>query len=195
MHRFRLTLRLAAAAAVLLPLSFATGAQAAQAPASGHATAPLATSFQAMTVAAALRNNPTGVQIAPNEVSWDNGKVIMVVPATPDGSVTPDGSASRCPSGLLTGDWTCVFDQGSWNGTMLQFQDAGYAQDLHYYGGSSWFTLSYANTRGQRSWIRKDQFDGDPPQYCMSGNSAASLLPSSDTRDRWIYLTTNYAHC
>lgn len=173
-------------AALVLPL-LSMSAPPTQAASRVAATTP--TSFQASTFAAALRNNPTGVRIAPNEVSWDNGKVIMVVPAT------PDAGTGGCPGGILTGQWTCVYKQTHFEGTRLQFQDAGYAQDLQHYGGNGWVTHSWSNTRGQRSWIRRDQFDGNGPELCMTGNAASGTVEEQYISNRWIYLTTNYTAC
>jgi hypothetical protein len=62
--------------------------------------------------------------------------------------------------------------------TMLQFKDTGYAQDSQHYGGTRWETLPYSNTRNQRTWIRPDQFDRNPPEYCMDPNSAAGSIPA-----------------
>jgi hypothetical protein len=175
------------AGGIVLPL-LSMSAQPAQA-ASSRMAATTPTSFQVNTLGAALRNNPSGVQIAADEVSWDNGSVIMVVPAT------PDAGTGGCPGGVLTGQWSCVYSQTHFEGTRLQFQDAGYAQDLQHYGGNGWKTMSWSNTRGQRTWIRPDQFDGNGPELCMTGNAASYTVAEQYIRNRWIYLTTNYAAC
>ena len=185
-------------AAFLLPLLSVTGAQASvrgDRPGSVRADR-----FQADAIAAALRRVPSGKRIAANEIEWDSshGKVIMVVPASPDAravSASPDGSPSSCPSGIFTGQWTCVYSESHFNGVMLQFQDAGYPQDLYYYGGYYWLTNSWSNTRGQRTWIRPDKWDGNPPELCMTGNAAAGEVGVVYRPDRWIYLTGNYDKC
>jgi hypothetical protein len=105
-----------------------------------------------------------------------------------------------CPAnGPLQGgnDWTCVYNQLRGAGTRLQFQDAGYYQDLHAYGGNNWITESYSNTRGQRSWLNQyADHDNSGASYCMSGHTASGNMTASPAIfDRWIYLSTNSAAC
>jgi hypothetical protein len=105
-----------------------------------------------------------------------------------------------CPKNgfLQTGnDWTCVYNQLQGAGTRLQFQDAGYYQDLHHYGGNNWISESYSNTRGQRSWLNEnDDHNNSGASYCMSGHTASGNMTASRAiYDRWIYLSTNSDPC
>lgn len=172
-------------------LPFASGvASAATSPPVARFAAE-ATSYQNATLAAALANNPSGTRIGPTQVEWNNGTVIMTVPAT------PNGSASSCPGASFshpTG-WTCVYNNTHFNGTRLQFADAGYYQDLEAYGGLRWNSHSYSNTRPFRSWLNQYTTADHGFSLCMEPNGAAGVIAEPIIFDRWILLTTNSAHC
>ena len=117
-------------ATVILTMFASLTANAATTPSANNANAQFAaeaTSYQNSVLAKALINNPSGVRISPDKVEWNNGSVIMAVPAGPDASSPP------CPNTLTT-HWTCVYNQTNWNGTQLEFKDQGYYQDLYAYG-------------------------------------------------------------
>jgi hypothetical protein len=186
-RRSLLTVASAVAIALAVVLSGVATASASTANAAPVATA--ATSFQNATISAALENNSSGVRVSTSEVEWKNGAVTMTVPANPDAGV------GGCPSGIASGQWTCVYDELSFHGTRLQFQDAGYYQDLRQYGGADWDTLSYSNTRGQRSWLNEYKTGNHGSSYCMTGNSAGSNISGDWSEDQWILLTSNYDAC
>jgi hypothetical protein len=160
--------------------------------------ATAATSYQQQEATAALANNPAGKCVGPGAIEWSHPTVIMKVPRLPD---TYPGN---CPTGgdLDTG-WTCVYDATNFNGTQLQFHDCCEYQDLQHYGGSSWQTLSFINTRRSeppsvhpfRSWL--NQFTTDPhgQAYCMQGESSNGDINNPAASDRWILLTNTETHC
>jgi hypothetical protein len=175
-----------------------------------------ASQYQNRVIAAALQTNPSGTRIAPDMVEWNNDSVLMTVPTTSDGApgvATATAATVRskrhrataaatggCPTPNWLGEgyyWECVYNQVDWHGTRLQFKDAGYYQDLWSYGGNSWHTESWSQTRGQRSWLNQyANHNSSGASLCMSGNAAGSDTASlSASWDRWIYLSDNYAHC
>src|SRR5690348_14475498 len=176
------------------------------------AFASSATAYQNSTVASALARAPSGQRVAPGVVEWANYSVVMAVPKTRTGTTAsmavPTGAAvaaspdvlaagtGGCPSGVLT-KWNCVYSQTGFGGTRLQFKDSGYYQDLWYWGGGSWVTKSYSNTRGYRGWLNQyANHNASGESLCMNPHSAMSdtshFLASLD---RWIYLSKNSAPC
>jgi hypothetical protein len=84
----------------------------------------------------------------------------------------------------------------NFGGERLQFKDAGPYQDLYYYGGLLWETLSWSNTRGQRAWLNQNpNHDAAGYALCMSGNSHAGVNDGLAKDDEWIYLSSNTAAC
>lgn len=153
------------------------------------AFAAKATSYQNSTIAKALKNNPAGKRISPSKVEWNNGSVIMAVPAGPDDSSPP------CPSTTFT-HWTCVYNQTNWNGTQLEFKDQGFYQDLYAYGGSGWRTNSYDNELRQRTWLnQRESHTSSGITLCMSPQATSADSAGPWSPDRWIYLSTNGAGC
>jgi hypothetical protein len=186
--------------AVLTAFTFGAGPQSAQVAGSNSCAefAAAATSYQQREVAAALANNPAGTCIGPGTVEWSHPTVIMKVPRS------PDSYPGNCPTGgdFDTG-WTCVYNDTNFNGTQLQFHDCCYYQDLQAFGGPSWQSLSYINTRRSeppdvnpyRSWL--NQFTTEPHghAYCMQGESSNGNINSLAESDRWILLTNIETHC
>jgi hypothetical protein len=160
--------------------------------------AATSTSYQQHEVMAALANNPTGKCVGPGTVQWSHPMVIMKVPPAPD---TYPGN---CPTGgdFDTG-WTCVYNNTNFNGTQLQFHDCCYYQDLQAFGGSSWVTLSFINTRRSeppsvnpfRSWLNQYTTDPHGHSYCMQGESSNGDINNPAESDRWILLTNVETHC
>ena len=160
--------------------------------------AAAATSYQQREATAVLANNPTGKCTGPGTIEWSHSTVVMKIPRRPD---TYPGN---CPTGgdFDTG-WTCVYNATNFNGTQLQFHDCCAYQDLQQYGGPSWQTLSFINTRRSeppsvnpfRSWL--NQFTTSPHghAYCMQGESSDGDINNLATTDRWILLTNTETHC
>lgn len=169
---------------------------------------PQATAYQNSTIAAAIAHHPGGVRIAPAVVEWNHGTVVMTVPASPRGNVLalpssattgapapPRGSRSSCPTGELN-QWSCVYNQTYWNGTRLEFQSIGYYQDLYSYGGTNWVTLSWVNQTDHRTWLNQyASHTSSGASLCMTGGGAGSDSFGPWSADRWIYLSSNTAHC
>jgi hypothetical protein len=185
----KIALAVGGAVSLLIGL-MATTPEASAANTSPSQTATVVSPYQEATAALALANNPSGVRIAANQVAWNNRTVIMTIPASPEAGV------GGCPSGFFSGQWTCVYRWRNFQGTRLQFQDAGYYQNLYQYGGFDWHTWSYSNTRGQRAWLNENANHNHPgAQYCMSGNTAGSDIFGPWSNDQWIYLSSNTDRC
>ncbi len=166
--------------------SAATGASAFEAAAS---------SYQNAQIASALTGAPGGVRVSANQVEWNGYSVVLTVPAGAKASVTP-ANADTCPAPIIGFRWTCVYDGNQFSGRRLQFKDAGFFQDLRHYGGPRWTTLSWSNTRGQRTWIQQyASHTNSGFELCMTGNSHAGAVGVPYLNARWIYLSDNYAHC
>ncbi|MCK9894020.1 peptidase inhibitor family I36 protein [Frankia sp. AgB32] len=104
-------------------------------------------------VAAQLRLARGGVKISPNEISWDDGKVVMVFPldgeavALASSSAVVDGGASTqaihgCPTQYLGAEYYCFYADGNYGGRRLQFKDHPQIINFTNYGfdnqASSW---------------------------------------------------------
>jgi len=162
------------------------------------AFAAKASTYQNAEIAAALSRAPGGVRVAPGQAEWNNYAVVLTVPTTQASTlptVLPAASDS-CPAPIIGYRWTCVYSKQYFGGSRLQFKDAGYFQDLHYYGGVSWITNSWSNTRGQRTWLQEyPSHNNAGHEICLTGNAHAGILSGPNNVDRWIYLSTNYDHC
>lgn len=207
------SLRARAARRTLIGLAAGATALVSASSAAADAVSAAATPYQNATIAAALANNPAGTRVAPAVVSWDAGTVQMVVPSGPGGSTAtlsptatgsgsganlgalPNGSRSSCPSSLFT-QWSCVYNGYSWNGTMLEFQDSGYYQNLYQYGGTNWVTLSWSNTTGDRAWLNQNENHNNPgAELCMTPGGAGSNSFGPWSGDQWYYLSNNTSQC
>jgi hypothetical protein len=201
MHLSRLTMAIGAgvlALATAMPAMAASAATTA-APASANFAAR-ATSYQNAALKTALRRMPEGRRISPSQVEWrtaHGGLVVMTVPAKAGGSTLSPDVADSCPAPIIGTRWSCVYNLTNFAGTRLQFTDAGPYQDLHAYGGTSWETFSWSNTRGQRAWLNQfanHQASGN--SFCMTGNAHGSnITGNASVTDRWIYLSSNYDPC
>jgi Peptidase inhibitor family I36 len=100
-----------------------------------------------------------GTQISQNEVSYNNGSVVMVfpdasgkVPTSPslrtDSAVAASSYPYGCPSGV-TQKWYCLYADANFGGRMLQFKDCnsgGYHNNLADYGFANQ-TSSWVNAK------------------------------------------------
>ena len=189
-----------AAAALGLALAVtAVLAPSASASTPAAAFAAKASTYQNAEITAALSRAPGGVRVAPGQVEWNNYAVVLTIPATAQASTLPTAlpaATDSCPAPIIGNRWTCVYSQRYFGGRRLQFKDAGYFQDLHYYGGVSWITNSWSNTRGQRTWLQEvASHNNAGNEICLTGNAHAGILSGPNNVDRWIYLSTNYDHC
>jgi hypothetical protein len=186
---FRLK-RLTAFSAIGISLTLGTYgiAQAATTPAKASGFAAAATAYQNSGIAQALRNDPAGVRVAAGEVEWDGGRVVMLVPASPDAKTNP------CPYSI-TLKWTCVYSRTKFRGTQLQFHDAG-SQDLWHFGGRKWVSNSWVNNRWQRAFLDQHRRKPHGNSLCMSPvSTGANSSGTTASHDEWIDLTKNSAGC
>jgi hypothetical protein len=172
------------------------GTASAAAPPGHPDYAAQATSFQNVALKAAMTRAPKGMRVSPSEVEWNDYAVVMTVPAAATKSTLEPNVADTCPAPIIGRRWTCVYDDFNFRGVRLQFSDAGYYQDLHYYGGGDWVTHSWSNTRSQRSWLNYYPGSGNHGlSYCMTGNAHAGVLEDAASTDRWIILEDNPERC
>jgi hypothetical protein len=155
-----------------------------------------ASSYQNSVISSAMARAPAGVRVSPTQVQWDNYAVVLTVPATAGASTLSPAVADTCPAPIIGYRWSCVYNAYNFGGERLQFKDAGPYQDLYYYGGLLWETLSWSNTRGQRAWLNQNpNHDAAGYALCMSGNSHAGVNDGLAKDDEWIYLSSNTAAC
>ncbi|SQD99529.1 conserved exported hypothetical protein [Parafrankia sp. Ea1.12] len=141
-------------------------------------------------VAAQLRLAPGGVKISPNEISWDDGKVVMVFPqdgetaAPASSSAVLDGGVSTqaiqgCPTQYLGADYYCFYEHGNYGGRRLQFKD------------HPQFVLfsTYAFNNQASSWVNGGAayitvYDGDagnsPVLWGMPAHTQSSLVAAAN---------------
>ena len=163
-------------------------AQAATAAAGADRFAAAATAYQNSGIAQALRNDPSGVRVAAGEVEWDGGKVVMLVPASPDARTNP------CPY-TITLKWTCVYSHKNFRGTQLKFHDAG-SHNLRHYGGRGWVSNSWVNNRWQRAFLEQHRRKPHGNSLCMSPvSTGANSSGTTASHDEWINLTKTGAGC
>jgi hypothetical protein len=189
-----------AAAALGLALAVtAVLAPSAAASTPAAAFAAKASTYQNAEITAALSRAPGGVRVAPGQVEWNDYAVVLTVPTTAQASTLPTAlpaATDSCPAPIIGYRWTCVYTQFYYEGRRLQFKDAGYFQDLRYYGGAAWMTMSWSNTRGQRTWLQQNASHTNAGhEICLTGNARAGILQDPNVHDRWIYLSTNYDRC
>ncbi|WP_131787497.1 peptidase inhibitor family I36 protein [Protofrankia symbiont of Coriaria ruscifolia] len=81
------------------------------------------------------------MQISPNEIAWDGGKVVMVFPwdgekAAPTSSTAALGGPIStsdiygCPTQYFGADYYCFYEHIDWGGRRLQFKD--YPQNINF---------------------------------------------------------------
>ncbi|UJW30101.1 peptidase inhibitor family I36 protein [Saccharothrix sp. AJ9571] len=82
----------------------------------------------------ALEQTPGGVQISPNQVAWQNGKVVLTIPLSGEKFAR---AAAEPVSALGTKNcpytWVCLYDGKDFEGRRLQFSECNEFNDL-----SSW---------------------------------------------------------
>ena len=201
MHLSRLTMAIGAgmlALAAAMP-AMAASAATTTAPASTNFVAQ-ATSYQNSALATAQERTPGGTRISSSQIEWstaDGGLVVMTVPVNASGSTLSPDATDSCPAPIIGTRWSCVYNLTNFAGTRLQFTDAGPYQDLHAYGGTSWETFSWSNTRGQRAWLNQfADHDASGASFCMTGNAhGGNITGNAAVRDRWIYLSSNTDPC
>jgi hypothetical protein len=178
-----------AAVAISLTLGTYGIAQAATPAADSAGFAVKASAYQNAAIAQAIQNNPAGVRVAADEVEWDGGKIVMLVPAS------PDATTNGCPYSI-TLKWTCVYNRINFRGTQLQFHDAGSDQDLYSFGGKGWHTRSWVNNRWQRAYLYQSRAKHHGATMCMSRVATGSNSNGDPaSHDRWIYLAKSGSTC
>jgi hypothetical protein len=139
---------------------------------------------------ALLDEFPEATQVDDRTISWDDGKVMLVLPEDPSAAPPPDsetaeaapvavlsqaltGSAAHnCPSG-----WYCVYEHASWGGRRLQFSDCS-RNDLANYGFRD-KTTSWVNNGSRRIQVMNDlTARPDEVLWTMSAQSTSSNVGS-----------------
>jgi Peptidase inhibitor family I36 len=178
---------MAAASAAAIMLAAPEMATAATTP--GHlGYAAEATSYQNTTLGAALATAPGGVRISPNTVEWNDGAVLMTVPAA---SHAPSAAPATLP---CDNGYTCVYNAPNLGGTRLQFRDAGYYQNLDQYV-RGWQTRSWRNRYPDRAWLNQYKTSDHGASLCIQGYTLGYNYTGPAKADQWILLTNNNAPC
>ena len=138
-------------------------------------------------IKAQLQNDPSGTVIASNQISYDNGNVIVTVAPPPDQAVGGPAAKSDCGSG-----WLCLWAVQDYRGTRWQFHDEGYIQNLSPYGATPFF--SFYNHRGHRWFLHQFQ-NGNGAEQCYPGNTSGSDLRPWYSDGRSIYLGHTNERC
>ena len=104
-----------------------------------------------------LAEHPDAEQVAPHQVAWDGGDVVMTFPSSAGAHALrgQDGGERLASAGACGPGWSCLYEDPWYGGRMLQFRSCGYTQSLGSYGFANRAT-SWVNNRG--SWTRV--FDG-----------------------------------
>lgn len=182
------TLRTAVGAAIAVGLALA-----ASTPSNAGASTIDVTDMDAFVAASTAQQNaavrqqmarrPDGVRIGATRISYDNGTVIYDAGPT---------SASDCPSSI-TQDWTCLFDNTSWTGRMLEFKNSGYTQNLDNYGFNN-MASSWVNNRGKTAYLH-DGTDGSGWSLCLDSHAKSLSMGSYNNDASSIYLAVSQTHC
>lgn len=138
-----------------------------------------------------LRQFPTSTQVDERSISWENGRVMMVLPdidaATErletDSEPGPieahiqaplAATVHGCPSGKY-----CVYEDRSWGGRRLQFSDCS-RNDLRDYGFRD-KTSSWVNNGPRRVQVKNDRTAWpDEVLWTMSPNSTSRYVGDSN---------------
>lgn len=121
-----------------------------------------------------LAEFPEATQVDKHTLSWEGGKVLMVLPGPDEGAETRMSATWHgCPSG-----WYCVYQHANWGGARLQFSDCT-RNDLSTYGFRD-KTSSWVNNGPLRVQVKNDlSFRPDPVLWTMNPNSASSYVGDS----------------
>ena len=136
------------------------------------AAAPKQASVQAQ-IDSFLTKHKDAAQTGPDEVSWNDGAVVMTWPDPSTGKVRPAQAANNgktdaggeigtmdvngCPEGYTVRDAYCFYEHSNFAGRMLKFYDCGGQQYMGQYGFND-KTSSWVNTINN-TVIARD-FDG-----------------------------------
>lgn len=109
-------------------------------------------------VDAIVARSPGARQISENEVSWDDGAVVLTIPSPSKPEVKAMGSVHGCPSGYF-----CFYEHEKFGGRKLQFRDCsrgGVTQYLTTYGFEN-MTTSWVVNRSV-NFINVNDWDASP---------------------------------
>lgn len=137
-----------------------------------------------------LKEFPEATQIDDHSISWDDGKVVLVLPENDAGelSVEDHGSepgpvvglsaalvdAHGCPSG-----WYCVYQDINWGGRRLQFSDCT-RNDLSNFGFRDQ-TSSWVNNGSLTVQVKNDlTLQPDPVLWTMPPQSLSSFVGAAN---------------
>ncbi|WP_177221538.1 peptidase inhibitor family I36 protein [Lentzea xinjiangensis] len=99
-----------------------------------------------------LERTAGGVQISPNQIAWQDGRVVLTIPLAgekparaAEGSVAPLGTRN------CTKYWTCLYEHKDYEGRKLSFTECNEIQDLSDYDfsdkTSSWHNNQSSGTK------------------------------------------------
>lgn len=144
-----------------------------------------------------LRNFPGGVQVSPNQVDYDGGKVSVVftnvvldrravaaaAKARVGGTAAVPATVGTgaCPGGAFATDYVCLYENENFNqnldGRMLKFAD-NYFQSLNTYGFND-ATSSWVNNRAHASYLwQNDTSSNAGTQFSMPARTKAAAMPT-----------------
>ncbi|GIG69230.1 peptidase inhibitor family I36 protein [Phytomonospora endophytica] len=116
---------------------------------SAAVAAPATGSSVQAQIDALLAQHPDGKQINDNEIAWENGAVVLTIPAA--GQPTAYGPGEKAvPMGTPNCSyyWTCLYEHANYDGRRLRFSSCGYIQDLGGYGFNDQTTSWHNNQSG-----------------------------------------------
>lgn len=149
-------------------------------------TSPLKAQIQEL-----LAQLPGSTQVDEHSISWDNGKVMLILPdveTTDEVSIIGSGPSSieelsqsplaaavhGCPSG-----WYCVYEHRGWGGRRLQFSDCS-RNDLSNFGFRD-KTSSWVNNGSRRIQVRNNRTAfPDQDLWRMPPHNSSSYVGDSD---------------
>ncbi len=115
-----------------------------------------------------LAEHPGGRQISDHQVAWNNGSVVLTLPASGQDARAAAASVHNCPAG-----WFCFYADLNWGGRKLQFSDCspgGVTQYLTDYGfgnqTSSWVvnrSLKFVNVNDNETGYNLWNESGNSP--------------------------------
>lgn len=164
-------------------------------PASGTRTVagPAARDVQAE-VDAIVARSPGARQISENEVTWNDGEVVLTIPSPSRPEVEAMGSVHGCPSGYF-----CFYEHEKFGGRKLQFRDCsrgGVTQYLTTYGfenmTTSWVVNRSVNFINVNDWDPSPGYPTGRNLWNASSNSVSTNVGAANNdKADWFICYSN----